>query len=265
MSAVSAPDHPRADPPGSPWATVAARRARSWLTEMSFDRALLLLAAVAAVVALCAGFAFVEVAESVLRGARATTVDARVNTWMGDHRTDGATQVMRLVTRLADPVIVVAVTAGVAAVMVRRGRPRLAVFMITATALTGLFVAIVKLVVGRPRPATADQLVSVTGASFPSGHAAQSVACYLAIAVIVVWTTSSRRVGVVVTVLAVLVAVTVGGSRVYLGVHWTSDVVAGWALALSCVTALTAAWVGVVALRRRPGARAAPRGPEPEV
>jgi len=240
-----------------------ARQVRSWLSAMSFDRALLLLAAVAAVVALFAGLAVVEVAESVLRGERATTIDARVNTWMGDHRTDVATELMRLATQLANPLVVVAVTVCVAALMVRRGRPRLAVFMVAATALTGLFVSIVKLVVGRPRPATADQLVSVTGASFPSGHAAQSVACYLAIAVIVVWTTSSRAVGVVAIVLAALAAMTVGGSRVYLGVHWTSDVVAGWALALACVTGLTAAWVGVVALRRRPADRAPDGGGEP--
>ena len=234
---------------------------------MSFDQALGVLAGVAAVVALVAGYAFVEVAESVLRGQRAVTVDARVNTWMSEHRTETATDVMRILTRLADPLVVVVVTLAVAALMLRRGRPRLAVFMVAATALTGLFVSVVKLAVGRPRPATADQLISVTGASFPSGHAAQSVACYLAIAVIVVWTTSSRRIGVLAVVVAGLLAVTIGGSRVYLGVHWTSDVVAGWALALSCVIGLVAAWVGVVAVRRTGigrGSRRSTTAPPPE-
>lgn len=197
------------------------------------------LSASALLISLGAALAFAEITESVLRGERATTIDAEVSTWMADHRTAWATAVMTALTHLADPLTVVTLTAVISAIAWRRGRPRLAWFMIAATAVTGLLVTATKVIIARPRPATADRLITVSGAAFPSGHAAQSVACYVALAIIVIWTTRSRLVGAVALGSAIVVALGIGASRIYLNVHWTSDVVAGWALAAAWITALT--------------------------
>jgi undecaprenyl-diphosphatase len=83
---------------------------------------------------------------------------------------------------------------------------------------------------GRPRPDLVDHLDVVHTLSFPSGHALVTTVAYLTLASIVIGFLESRRARIYVLSVAVLVAVIVGVSRVYLGVHWPSDVAAGWAL-----------------------------------
>jgi membrane-associated phospholipid phosphatase len=100
----------------------------------------------------------------------------------------------------------------------------------------GLY-SLVKDIVGRPRPPADIWLTSASGSAFPSGHATQSLSTFAALAlVIAVVAPKARRPA---AVLAVVLAAGVGWSRVYLGVHWASDVVAGWLMA--------AAWVAVIA------------------
>lgn len=82
----------------------------------------------------------------------------------------------------------------------------------------------------RPRPDLVDHLDVVHTLSFPSGHALVTTVAYLTLASIVIGFLESRRARIYVLSVAVLVAVMVGVSRVYLGVHWPSDVAAGWAL-----------------------------------
>ena len=82
----------------------------------------------------------------------------------------------------------------------------------------------------RPRPDLFEHLDTVHTASFPSGHAMVTMVAYLTLAAIVIGYLESRRARIYVLGVALFVAVIVGISRVYLGVHWPSDVAAGWAL-----------------------------------
>jgi len=83
---------------------------------------------------------------------------------------------------------------------------------------------------GRPRPDLVDHLDTVHTMSFPSGHALVTTVTYLTLASIVVGFLDDRRARIYVLSSAVFVAVIVGVSRVYVGVHWPTDVAAGWAL-----------------------------------
>lgn len=187
-------------------------------------------AVAASALALAFGLLFAKLTDSVLEGEDLPTVDVRVTTWLVDHRVGTVTALLRPVTHLADPLVIAAVLGVAVVVLAARGRRRAAAFLVVSSLGTALLVHAVKVLIGRDRPESADRLVAVTGAAFPSGHAAQSVACYVAIAVVVLWSSRSRTSGLVAMIVAGSIVLLVGVSRVYLGVHWTSDVIAGWSL-----------------------------------
>ena len=130
------------------------------------------------------------------------------------------------VTRLGDPLVRIGITAALAVVLLLARRLRDALFLAGTVASGSLLVTLIKLDVGRPRPALLPHLAAVHNASFPSGHAANSALVYGAIAVVL----RETRAGRPLAILAVLIALLVGLSRIGLAVHWPSDVLGGWAL-----------------------------------
>lgn len=105
-----------------------------------------------------------------------------------------------------------------------------------------------KLLFGRERPDMAYRAVEAVNASFPSGHAMLSAVVFLTLGVLTARFSERRRVKVLAISAAILLSLLVGASRVYLGVHWASDVLAGW-----CVGAAWAmvCWLGAYLVRRR--------------
>jgi undecaprenyl-diphosphatase len=82
----------------------------------------------------------------------------------------------------------------------------------------------------RPRPDLVPHGAEVFTASFPSGHSMMSAVVYLTLGALLARTQADPAVKTYVLVMAVVLTVLVGASRVYLGVHWPTDVLAGWAL-----------------------------------
>jgi undecaprenyl-diphosphatase len=162
-----------------------------------------------------------------------------------DLRTSGLTSVAKVVTAIGStPAIVALVLATLAFLALRRRW--LEFFPLAAGALlTNLAWPLVKDWEGRPRPPGA--LVDVSGFAFPSGHAANSVA-WVAVAVALAHCVPRQvgRAGIVVA--AIVLAAAIGLSRVYLHVHYLSDVLGGWGLgaALFSVCACTALLVAAV-------------------
>ncbi|RDE07179.1 phosphatase PAP2 family protein [Sphingomonas aracearum] len=101
--------------------------------------------------------------------------------------------------------------------------------LVAAGTISGSWiVTLVKGHVARARPDLIDRLTEASGMSFPSGHATNSAIIYLTVAALLTQTTPGRHVRAYIFVLAVLLVGLIGISRIYLGVHWTSDVMAGW-------------------------------------
>jgi undecaprenyl-diphosphatase len=87
---------------------------------------------------------------------------------------------------------------------------------------------ILKLGIDRPRPDLVVHLVEVHTASFPSGHAMLSAVVYLTLGGLLSRVERPRRIKIYVLSVAVILTLLIGVSRVYLGVHWPTDVLAGW-------------------------------------
>ncbi len=88
--------------------------------------------------------------------------------------------------------------------------------------------ALVKFSFHRDRPMVVPHLAEVSNASFPSGHAMISAATYMTVGALLAHTQPSRAVRIYLLTLAAVLSILIGLSRLYLGVHWPSDVLAGW-------------------------------------
>lgn len=117
-----------------------------------------------------------------------------------------------------------------AGVLLVRRAIRTALLLVMGTASGGLIVDLLKDRFARPRPALVDHLVDVQSASFPSAHAANSAIVFLTMAALVSRIEATRGERSYTFAAAILLTLAVGSTRVYLGVHWPSDVAAGWLL-----------------------------------
>jgi undecaprenyl-diphosphatase len=109
-------------------------------------------------------------------------------------------------------------------------RPRLALFLVTCSAGSGALVMLLKNVFQRPRPDVVVPILEASGLSFPSGHAVISAALYPTMGVILALAVQPLRLRLYVVSVAIAFALLVGATRVYLGVHYPTDVVAGWSI-----------------------------------
>ena len=187
------------------------------------------------------GWLFGGITEDVIKGDELATRDSPVAAWLAGHRVAWLTTTMRTVTELGGTRVIVPLVAVAALLLVIRARrPDAAAFLVIAAAGASLLVALIKLLIGRARPGIGGVLVLADGYAFPSGHSAQAVATYGALAYLAGRAAPRWGQRVAAWTAATLVALLIGFSRLYLGVHWLSDVLGGYALG--------AGWLAIVAI-----------------
>ncbi|HEY8566087.1 MAG TPA: phosphatase PAP2 family protein [Beijerinckiaceae bacterium] len=154
----------------------------------------------------------------------------------------------RDVTALGGHVVLGLVALSTLAYLILMRRRHAALLLIAAVGGGMLLSAGLKVGFERPRPDLVAHATRVYTASFPSGHSMLSAVTYLTLGALLARTHPHRRVKAFFIVLAILITLLVGASRVYLGVHWPTDVLAGW-----CGGAAWAAlcWFVALTLQRR--------------
>lgn len=134
------------------------------------------------------------------------------------------------ITSLGGYSVLALITVTSAGYLVVARKPETALFLVLAVAGGALANTLLKLFFARARPEVVQHLVEVTHTSFPSGHAMNSAVTYLTLGALLARTQDSAAIRMYLIVVAILLTLGIGFSRVYLGVHWPSDVMAGWCL-----------------------------------
>lgn len=210
----------------------------TWASAGKFVVAFLVMTAVWT----AAGFAVVEWFEPTTAGR----VEADFNLWLEEERTDTWNTVARIASVPSDTFVKIGLMAGLAVVfplVLRRWHDW--AFLLGALVLEVSVYGLSSFLVGRPRPPV-ERLSHAPTESFPSGHMAAAVTFYVGLVMVVRWHTDNRRVRAAAWVVGALIPLAMAASRLYLGMHYISDIVAGAILGVvSLVVAVNIAQDGI--------------------
>ncbi|NEX93039.1 phosphatase PAP2 family protein [Caulobacter sp. 17J65-9] len=234
--------------PSPPWPDLLARAMRLARTEIG---------ALAAVAVVALGlWAFASVAEEMAEGETHAFDQAVLNAlrvggdpsvpvgppWLESALTD--------LTALGGPWVLVTFAVMAAGFVLIQRRPAAAALIVVSLGGGAVLSQALKAAFGRDRPALAYRAVEAFNPSFPSGHAMLSAVFYLTLGAIMARVLAKRRLKAYVLTWAILLTVTIGFSRIYLGVHWATDVLAGWSLGAAWAMLC---WLAAYLLERRAG------------
>jgi undecaprenyl-diphosphatase len=142
-------------------------------------------------------------------------------------------ETVRDITALGGYPVLILTTAGVVGFLWMAGHPRDARYVLTAVVGGWILAYALKSLFGRPRPDIVPHLSDVMSSSFPSGHSLMSAVVYLTLGTMLTRLVEGRRLKLYFLGVAALLALLVGLTRLWMGVHFPSDVVAGWCLGLA--------------------------------
>jgi undecaprenyl-diphosphatase len=131
-------------------------------------------------------------------------------------------------TSLGGAAVLALVTLATAGFLALDGKKHMALFTCASVAGGVVMSSLLKDVFQRPRPEIVPHIVYASNTSFPSGHSMLSAVTYLTIGALLARSHERRALKAYFLVIAALLSIMVGVTRVYLGVHWPTDVLAGW-------------------------------------
>ena len=137
------------------------------------------------------------------------------------------------ITSLGGATVIGLAVAAIVGFLLLQGMSRTALFVFLASAGGWLLNNGLKAVFARPRPDVVPHLHEVMSLSFPSGHAMTSAAVYLTLGAMLMRISERRLTKIYCMAIAMLATLLIGSSRVYLGVHYPTDVLAGWMIGMS--------------------------------
>jgi len=203
---------------GAPGRRAALRRIRPWLRALTPRSIVLFAAAIVASV----GFAIVA---AEMRAGALDRLDRAVE--LAIHRLDARPPdlAMDAAAAIGANAVLLPVVAAVTALAIRMRRRAVAIILVIDTIVVIAAYSLLKVMFSRERPRLFDKIALPTGYSFPSGHAMSAVGIYGVIAAALIALYPRARRPVIAAAIALIALI--GLSRIYLGVHWPSDVLGG--------------------------------------
>lgn len=205
------------------------------------------------VIALAGTLAFAEMGEWVQKGLT-QTFDVAVLQWLHQHSTPLLTQIATELTYLGTGTVVLMIVAVAALFLWHTEHKHSARLLLAAVAGNILLNGVLKLVFHRARPTVFEWQTTAVSSSFPSGHAMSATVCYGTVAYLVIRLQKHRWSRLLTGTAAVILILLICATRLYLGVHYPSDVVAGILVGLAwasfCMATLEASLL--IARRRTP-------------
>lgn len=177
----------------------------------------------------CLGFVFIEIADEVLE-RESDAIDRAILMWL--RPSDPPRWLLELardITALGSTVVLTMWVAVTVLFLFFSGRVRASIFVATAAGTGMLMSTVLKMAFNRERPDVIDHDLYVATASFPSGHAMLSAVVYLTLGALISELVRPAWEKLYIVAVAAFLTGVVGFSRLYLGVHWPTDVLAGWA------------------------------------
>lgn len=239
---------------GSAW--LVRSRVGKWTIggsgPISSYASILLVMVVGAIAAVGAGYLFVLLAEQFrLTTSGVYQADQAVHTWFGHERQPAMTVLLQTATTIGGLAGETVIVALVAVMLLIRKERASAIFVMVTAATGALLNTALKMIFARSRPDVASALAVARWYSYPSGHAMASFITFGALAYLALrqpWPWRARSAGLAI---ALTMVVLVGVSRVYLGVHWASDIAGGWSAGIVWLVTALAAFEMLLRLRQR--------------
>lgn len=190
-----------------------------------------------------AGDAFLDLAESVHdESPELRRIDSEVHQWARTAYTSGSTRFFTALTIIGTPVGLGILVVVIDLLLILRKRWRWAAYLLFTSGVGGLLNLQLKAYFARARPELSEALRHASGYSFPSGHAMGATVVFGALSYLAFRSIPNWRERAAVVALCVSMIVAIASSRVYLGVHWISDIGAGIAAGVIWTAATTVAY-----------------------
>lgn len=171
--------------------------------------------------------AFIKIAEEVIGNETIVTLDKIITSFMYTIRTPFLTDIMILFTDLGNPWVIAAISFISSFVFIYLKHRRELIYFLFSLAFSAAFVSIVKIIFARQRPAFEHALVIENTFSFPSGHSLLAVTFYGLLIFFGCKVIKKKNLRSLLIAFGIFMISMIAFSRIYLGVHWTSDVLGG--------------------------------------
>jgi membrane-associated phospholipid phosphatase len=187
------------------------------------------------IVLVIAGLLFALVAANVVNGGGLTSIDVQLAQWLHEHSRPRLTQCLLALSHLHEPIGLSVVSALITLYLIWKKRWYAALAALLVVQGGMLLNLLVKQAFHRARPSFENSLVTLTTYSFPSGHVVASTVFYGVLAALLISQTTSRVRACCIALTALVMVVLIAFSRMYLGAHYLSDVLAGFLEAIACL------------------------------